>query len=102
MPRRTRAEVARDKARKLVQNLFDKYKNPARRTVYGGYVLELDGPSFFDDNDLTSLQVKLLPFDVSDEGIPNSTPSFFKPWPVNILKDHPVDVEAMEGTVSKH
>jgi hypothetical protein len=98
MPRRTRAELARDKARKLVQNLFDKFKDPVRHpTVYSGYLLQLDGPPFFDDNDLTRLQIKLLPFDVSDTAIPNSAPSFFKPWPVSELKDHPVDVKAMGG-----
>jgi hypothetical protein len=98
MPRRRAAEVARDKARKQVQNLFDKFKDPVRRNgVYGGYLLQIDGPSFFDDNDLTRLQVKLLPFDVSNTATPNSAPSFFKPWSVSKLKDHPVDVEAMKG-----
>jgi len=101
MPRRrapTAAELARDKTRKQVQNLFDKFKIPVgHHVVYGGYRLQLDGPSFFDDNDLTRLQVKLLPFDVSDTATPNSAPSFFKPWPVSKLKDHPVDVKAMEG-----
>ena len=29
--------------------------------------------------------------------IPHSAPSFFKPWPVSKLEDHPVDVKAMEG-----
>src|SRR5271155_2773785 len=94
MPRRTRA---RDKARKLVQNLFDEFKDPIRHTVHGGYLLQLNGPSYLDDKDLTRLQVKLLPFDVSDTAIPNSAPSFFKPWPVSKLEDHPVDVKAMEG-----
>ena len=98
MPRRTKAQLTRDKARKQVQNLFDKFKDPVRHIgVYGEYLLQLDGPSFFDDNDLTRLQVKLLPFDVSNTAIPNSAPSFFKPWPVSKLKDHPVDVKAMEG-----
>ena len=98
MPRRTRVQLARDKARKQVQNLFDKFKDPVRHlTVYGGYLLLFDGPTFLDDNDLTRLQVKLLPFDVSDTAIPNSAPSFFKPWPVSKLEDHPVDEKAMEG-----
>ena len=98
MPRRRAAELARDKARKQVQNLFDEFKDPVRYIgVYGGYLLQIDGPSFFDDNDLTRLQVKLLPFDVSNTAIPNLAPSFFKPCPVSILKDHPVDVKAMEG-----
>jgi hypothetical protein len=83
--------------RKQVQNLFDKFKDPVRHNgVYGGYLLQINGPSFFDDNDLTRLQIKLLPFDVSNTAIPNSAPSFFKPWPVSKLKDHPVDVKAME------
>ena len=98
MPRRKAAELARDKARKQVQNLFDQFKDPVRRIcVYGGYLLQIDGPAFFDDNDLTRLQIKLLPFDVSSTAIPNSAPSFFKPWSVSKLKDHPVDVKAMEG-----
>jgi hypothetical protein len=98
MPRRKAAELARDKARKQVQNLFDKFKDPDRRNgVYGGYLLQINGPSFFDDNDLTRLQVKLLQFDVSNTATPNSTPSFFKPWPVSKLEDHPVDVKAMKG-----
>jgi hypothetical protein len=98
MPRRTRAQLACDKARKQVQNLFDKFKDPVRHlTVYGGYLLQFDGQTFLDDNDLTRLQVKLLPFDVSDTAIPNSAPSFFKPWPVSKLEGHPVDVKAMEG-----
>jgi hypothetical protein len=86
MPHRTRAELSRDKAKKLVQNLFDEFKDPIRPlTVYGGYLLQLNGPPYFDDNDLTRLQVKLLPFDVSDTAIPNSAPSFFKPWPSGSL-----------------
>jgi hypothetical protein len=98
MPLKTKAQLARDKARKHVQNLFDKFKGPDRYpTVYGGYLLQLNGPPYFDDNDLTRHQVKLLPFDVSDTAIPNSAPSFFKPWPVRKLKDHPVNVKAMEG-----
>jgi hypothetical protein len=101
MPHRgapTAAELARDKARKQVQNLFDKFKVPGGHIgVYGGYLLLFDGPSFFDDNDLTSLQVKLLPFDVSNTAIPNSAPSFFKPWPVSKLENHPVDDKAMKG-----
>ena len=98
MPPKTKAQLARDKARKHVQNLFDKFKDPDRYpTVYGGYLLQLNGPPYFDDNDLTRHQVKLLPFDVSDTAIPNSAPSFFKPWPVSRLEDHPVDVKAMGG-----
>src|SRR6202007_2741089 len=98
MPRRKAAELARDKARKQVQNLFDQFKDPVRAiNVYGGYLLQIDGPAFFDDNDLTRLQVKLLPFDVSDTAIPKSAPSFFKPWSLSKLAKHPVDIEAMEG-----
>ena len=96
MPRRTKAQLARDKARKQVQNLFERFRDPdGHLTGYSGYLL-LDGPAYFDDNYLTH-QVKLLPFDVSDTAIPNSAPSFFKPWPVSKLKDHPVDVKAMGG-----
>jgi hypothetical protein len=98
MPRRTKAELARDKARKQVQNLFDKFKEPIGYTnVYGGYQLQFDGPTFLNDDDLTRLQVKLLPSDVGDTAIPNSAPSFFTPWSVRKLKDHPVDVKAMKG-----
>jgi hypothetical protein len=98
MPRRSAAERARDKARKQVHDLFDKFKDPVRHSrVYGGYLIQLDGPSFFDNNDLARLKVKLLPFHVSNTAIPKSAPSFFKPWPVSKLKDHPVDVKAMEG-----
>jgi hypothetical protein len=98
MPLRTKAQLARDKARKHVQNLFDKFKDPdSHPTVYGGYLLRVNGLPYFDDNDLTRHQVKLLPFDVSDTAIPNSAFSFFKPWPVRKLKDHPVDIKAMEG-----
>ena len=98
MPRRTKAQLTRDKARKHVQNLFDKFKDPdSHPIVYGGYLLRVNGLPYFDDNDLTRHQVKLLPFDVSDTGILNSAPSFFKPWPVSKLKDHPVDVKAMGG-----
>ena len=97
MPRRKAAELARDKARKQVQNLFNQFKDPDRRDVYGGYLLLINEPPFLDDDELTRLQVKLLPFDVSDTAIPNSTPSFFKPWSVSELKHHPVDVDAMEG-----
>ena len=96
MPRRTKAQLARDKARKQVQNLFDKFRDPdGHLTGHSGYLL-LDGPAYFDDNCLTH-QVKLLPFDVSDTAIPNSAPSFSKPWPVSKLRDHPVDVKAMGG-----
>lgn len=98
MPRRKAAELARDKARKQVQNLFDQFKDPVRCiNVYGGYLLQIAGPAFFDDNDLTRLQVKLLPFDVSNTATPNSAPLFFKPWSVSKLEEHPVDVKAMEG-----
>jgi hypothetical protein len=98
MPRRKAAELARDKARKQVQNLFDKFKDPDRRSgVYGGYLLQIDGPPFFSDNDLTRLQVKLLSFDVSNTAISNSASPFFKPWPVSKLENHPVDVGAMKG-----
>jgi hypothetical protein len=98
MPRRTKAELARDKARKQVQNLFDQFKEPIRYTsVHGGYLLQFDGSTFLNDDDLTRLQVKLLQFDVGDPAIPNSPPSFFTPWPVSKLKDHPVDVKAMKG-----
>jgi hypothetical protein len=101
MPRRTKAQLARDKARKLVQNLFNEFKVPVTNlTGYGAYLL-LDGPAYFDDNYLTHHPVKLLPFYVSDTAILNSAPSFFKPWPVSKLKDHPVDVEAMGGRISK-
>jgi hypothetical protein len=100
MPRRTKAQqaqIARDKARKQVQNLFDKFiDHDGHLTGHSGYLL-LDGTAYFDDDYLTSHQIKLVPFDVSDTAIPNSAPSFFKPWPVNKLKDHPVDVEAMGG-----
>jgi len=95
MPRRTKAQLARDKARKLVQNLYDEFKVTNLRG-YGAYLL-LDGPAYFDDNYLTHHPVKLLLFDVSDTAILNSAPSFFKPWPVSKLKDHPVDVKAMGG-----
>ena len=72
MPRRTKAQLARDKARKQVQNLFDKFRDPdGHLTGYSGHLL-LDGPAYFDDNYLTHHQVKLLPFDVSDTAIPNS------------------------------
>jgi hypothetical protein len=95
MPRRRAAELARDKARKQVQNLFDKFKDPD--SVYGGYLLKIDGTSPFDDKELTSLHVKLLPFDVSDKPTSNFAPSFFKPWSVSKLEDHPVDAKAMKG-----
>src|SRR4051794_40013203 len=97
MPRRPEAEISRDKARKLVQNLFDEFKDRTKPFFGGGYMLQVNGPPYLDDNDLTRLQIKLLPFDVSDTATPNSAPSFFKPWPVSKLKDHPVDVEAMGG-----
>jgi hypothetical protein len=101
MPRRkapTAAELPRDKARKQVQNLFDEFKDPDRHNGgYGGYVLKLDGPSFFNDNDPILRQVKLLPFDVNNTAIPNSEPSFFEPWSVSKLEGHPVDLKAMEG-----
>ena len=96
MPRKIKAQPVHDKARKHVQNLFDKFKDP-NPTVYGGYRLRFDGPTSLDDTELTHLQIKLLPFDVSDTAIPNSAPSFFNPWPVSKLKDHPVDVKAMKG-----
>jgi hypothetical protein len=95
MPRRTKAQLARDKARKLVQNLYDEFKVTNLRG-YGAYLL-LDGPDYFDDNYLAHHPVKLLPFDISDTAILNSAPSFFEPWPISKLKDHPVDVEAMGG-----
>ena len=99
MPRRTKAQLARDKARKQVQNLFDKFRDPdGHVTGYSGYLL-LDGPAYFDDNYLTHHQVKLLPFDVSDTAIPNSAPSFFKPWPVSKLKDQLMS-KLWEGRVS--
>ena len=77
--------------------MFDKFiDHDGHLTGRSGYLL-LDGPAYFDDDYLTHHQVKLLPFDVSDTAIPNSAPSFFKPWPVSKLNDHPVDVEAMGG-----
>jgi hypothetical protein len=97
MPRRTKAQLARDKARKLVQYLFSEFKVPVTNLTGCGAYLLLDGPAYFDDNYLTHHPVKLLPFDVSDTAILNSAPSFFKPWPVSKLKDHPVDVKAMGG-----
>jgi hypothetical protein len=95
MPRRTKAQLARDKARKVVQNLYDEFKVTNLRG-YGAYLL-LDGPDYFDDNYLAHHPVKLLPFDISDTAILNSAPSFFEPWPISKLKDHPVDIEALEG-----
>lgn len=99
MPRKkapTAAGIARDKARKQVQNLFDQFKDPLERTSDGRYLLKLDGPPFFDEDDLIRLQVKLLSFDVDDATISNSEPSFFKPWSDSELEDHPVDIDAVE------
>src|SRR5271168_4012127 len=95
MPRRTKAQLTRDKARKLVQNLYDEFKVTNLRG-YGAYLL-LDGPDYFDDNYLAHHPVKLLPFNISDTAILNSAPSFFEPWPISKLKDHPVDIEALGG-----
>jgi hypothetical protein len=94
MPRRKAPlspKLAREKARKQVQTVFDKFKYPVR----GGYMLQLEGLSFFNDDDLACLQVKLLPFDVSGTAIPNSAPSFFKPWSSSELAKHLVDVTAI-------
>jgi hypothetical protein len=97
MPRRKATELARDKARKQVQNLFDEFKDPKHNGAYGGYLLKLDGPHFIEHNDPILLQVELQPFDVSNTATSNSAPSFFKPWPVSKLEHHPVDVKAMKG-----
>jgi hypothetical protein len=74
MPRRTKAQQAQqahDKARKLVQNLYNEFKVPVTNlTGYGAYLL-LDRPAYFDDD--------YLSFDVSDTAILNSAPSFFEP-----------------------
>ena len=97
MPRRktpTAAKRACDKARKQVQNLFDTFKDPHASNSYGRYMLRVDGPPYFSDDDLARLHVKLLPFDVSGT---SSESSFFKPWSLSELETHPVDVDAMEG-----